>query len=338
MGYDERLGDQGRRFLEPLEGLVERADPRGTVAPRSRVLCAALGSLSQATYWGLGGTERIEEIGVAGAALSLLTKVDDEVIDDVSFHGRGPRCALRGRTRRYLAPTLESIRTGAPYDRQPRCRLAADVGRRIAELAECERRNRLLALITRGWSIQVDAVWCLSSAPRDMLLERVAEVTRNISGAWLSMIAMIGAVTAETRALTDDEIEAIFDWGFHIQRADALADLDKDRRQGLQCTWVGKLLSSSSEPTTTQEAYRRVAELGIDRSSVPAAAEVERLACRLVALPELHRQLHWIHRFLVHRYVVHEASCVDDAFAAEWRVTDSIWDSELREVTQCSAR
>jgi hypothetical protein len=68
--------------------------------------------------------------------LSLLTKIDDQVIDALEFHGGPPACgrdlqALERKTRAYLAPTLASIRSGRPDTAQPRCVLAAALGRRL---------------------------------------------------------------------------------------------------------------------------------------------------------------------------------------------------------------
>lgn len=306
----------GRSFLDTLGPAVDRADPDGRVAPRSRLLCAALGLLAQATHDALGGGPHRHEVGLAAAALSLLTKVDDEVIDSLRFHGgpAGLRHEVRQRTRWFLEPTLASIRAAAAVTDEPRCKLAADVGARLATLASAapdgaKRLDRLLAMVERGWAIQVDAVALLSSHPRAVSAAEIARVTRSISGAWLSMIALVGTLPLARLTLTDDEIEAIFDWGFHIQRADSLADLEKDRSDGLVATFVQKQLwdraSVGPDEPSTATIYRLVATERADLACLPTAAERASLRRRLARLPELAALLAWIERFLVHRYRVH---------------------------------
>jgi hypothetical protein len=306
----------GRAFLDTLGPELDRADPDGRVAPRSRLLCAALGLLAQATHDALGGGPLGKEVGLAAAALSLLTKIDDEVIDSALFHG-GPsalRHEVRQRTRWFLEPTLASIRAAEPAADEPRCRLAAGVGARFRGLAGAssegpERLARLLAMVEHGWAIQVDAVTILSSHPRAVTAAEVATVTRNISGAWLSMMALVGTLPLESATLTDDELEAIFDWGFHIQRADSLADLEKDRADGLGSTFVQKRLWDRSgvgpEQGSTAEIYRLVAESKVDLECQPEPEERAALRARLERVPELGELLGWIEQFLLHRYRCH---------------------------------
>jgi hypothetical protein len=306
----------GRSFLDTLGPEIDRADPAGQVAARSRLLCAALGLLAQATYDALGSGPLRTEVGLAAAALSLLTKVDDEVIDARRFHG-GPRALrreVRARTRWFLEPTLASIRAAAPVSAEPRCLLAAEVGARFSRLAAEStdgpaRLARLLDMVERGWAIQVDAVAVLSSHPRAVSAAEVAAVTRNISGAWLSMMALVGTLPLARDTLTDDEVEAIFDWGFHIQRADALADLERDRADGLVATFVQKRLWDRTgvgpEEPSTAEIYRLVAAGGIDHECLPDTRAQARLGERLIRVRKLAELLGWIEQFLVHRYRVH---------------------------------
>lgn len=332
-GWQGRLVSAGTAYLEEIEPLVAAADPEGRVAPRSRRLCGALGLLSRVTYEGLGGRRHAGEVGVAGAALSLLTKVDDEVIDSPGFHGgmETDRRALRARTAAYLGPTLRSLRSGEPAGAEPRCALAADVGRRLRRLAgDPLRLAHLLEVIAEGWRIQVDAVEVLSAHPGAVTLGEVARVTRRISGAWLLMIALIGALPGDAaRAPSEDEEEAFHDWGFHIQRADALADLEKDCRDGLVSTFAGRL-SWEREPGRYLTAcaqgdgaalYAMVARHRVDEECVRGGAPAAALGARLAGLGEAHALLRWIHGFLMHRYLVHPR-CLrdgrDPAFRAIW--------------------
>lgn len=322
-GWYERLLAAGGAYLDVLGPAVSAADPEGRVAPRSRLLCGALGLLGVAAYQALAAEapersmRREAEVGLAAAALSLLTKVDDEVIDRLEFHGgmATDRRAVRRRTEEFLAPTLASLGTGLAATPEPRCALAAAVGRRLSRLAGSRARlDHMLEVIAEGWRTQVDAVATLSSHPGELSLAEVAGVTRRISGAWLLMIALTGSLPAEAaRPFTADEEEAFFDWGLHIQRADALADLQKDVEDGLTSSFAGRLLWER-EPSRTLAALRardaaplyemaarhRVDELCLRGGEAPAA-----LAHRLRGLGEVDALLAWIHGFLTYRYLAH---------------------------------
>lgn len=332
----------GAAHLAVLTPLLDAADPRGDVTSRARLLCAALGLLSEVMYAALGGSAHRREVGLAGAALSLLTKVDDEVIDRPSFHGgiKTDRRELRQRTEAFLAPTLASIRTAKPANSEPRCVLAADVGRRLQTLsANTTRLEHLLDIIAEGWSIQVDAVAVLSSHPGEVSLDEVARTTRRISGAWLLMIAAVGSLPEDTtKTLSADEEETFYRWGFHIQRADALADLEKDNRDGLVASYVGRLLWER-EPDEYMRAcahfdasalYTLVRKHRIDEASFPAGwlqdsqrAYAERGLENLGAVPSL---LAWIHGFLSYRYLMHPLCRTergDATFARLWQDADT---------------
>lgn len=315
--WQDRLLLAGDEALTELHPLLDAADPEGRVAQRSRRLCAALGLLSQVAYAALGGRRASAEVGLAGAALSLLTKVDDEVIDSLAFHGGmvTDRSALRRRTAAYLAPTLASLRLGIPARDEPRCVLAADVGRRLRRLAGSPSRlAHVLETVAEGWRIQVEAVAVLSTHPAAVTPEEVDRVTRRISGAWLLMIALVGTLPADAaRRLSADEERAFYDWGFHIQRADALADLGKDSKDGLVSSFAGRL-AWARDPARYLEAFARgdeaalytlVARHRVDEACLRDGADPEDLRRRLAGLGEVNGLLRWIQGFLMHRYLTH---------------------------------
>lgn len=214
---------------------------------RSRILCAALGVLAQDAGRALGASTSLPAVTEAASLLSLLTKVDDEVIDGAAFHGgplrRGGHRALRRRVRSYLAPTLDSLLSGRPAVAEARCELAARVGRQLHALAATpDRLDRLLGVIAGGWETQVRAVDLLSRHPAETSMAQVAHVTAAISGDWLLMITMVGGLPADAqREVSEGEMEAFARWGWHIQRADALADFVKDAREGLANSWAGRV-------------------------------------------------------------------------------------------------
>ncbi len=328
----------GQRCLAGLAPRVERADPGGTISPRSRLLCAALSRLALEVHAALGGADDTrEDVALAAAELALLTKLDDQVIDGRAFHGGQDtdRAELAARTREYLAPTLQSIRDAHPASPEPRSELAADLGARLAALtADAGRLEPLLELIARGWAIQVDAVTVLSAHPSRIRLGRVARTSSDISGAWLLMIAMVGTLPpAVQRGLTTDEQRAFFDYGLHIQLADALADLHKDLDDGLISTHPGRLCWERSGEELERcswdprEVYRLVAATGADLDSLPAPATLDALDRRLGALGRLADLMRWIHGFLTWRYVVHPLShrSPADAGVAPLLARDPAW-------------
>ena len=307
----------GDRYLGSLGPAIDAADPGGSVEPRSRLLCAALGLLAEAAHHALGGRAAAPAAGRAAAMLSLLTKIDDQVIDGLAFHGGAAtdRAALRARTRAFLAPTLASIQSARPASAEPRSALATALGASLRALGgDPARRSHLLATIARGWEIQVDAVAVLTSHPGAVTRDDVVRVTRAISGAWLLMIAMVGTLPeGAARAFTPAEEDAFFAWGAAIQRADALADLAKDLADGHLSSFPGHLLWERAGSAYLDAAHRGDAAAvyalvqahGVDRDTIPGAAELEALGAPLAGLGEVPALLSWIHAYLVRRYEAH---------------------------------
>lgn len=319
----------GDRWLAEIGPAVTAADPTGSVSAQSRLLCAGLGLLGVAAHRALGGDRRADEVGRAGAMLSLLTKIDDQIIDAPAFHGGAgnlDREALGARTRAALAPTLASLRDASPASREPRALLAADLGRALRDLAaDGSRLDRVLDTITRGWEVQVEAVRVLTSHPSRITRREVASVTRAISGVWLLMIARLGELPGDARrAFTAEEEDAFLAWGWDIQRADAIADLAKDLGDGHLSSWPGLLLWERAP-----EPYLAAAERGdvaaiyallhaheVDLDCLPTAAERAARDTRLGDLGEVRSLLAFIHAYLVRRYLAHPACARREAGAA----------------------
>ncbi|AKT41936.1 hypothetical protein [Chondromyces crocatus] len=312
-----RLLAAGDAYLKVLGPSLSAADPEGSVTPRSRLLCAALGQLAVLAYEALGGKAHAEQVGLTAASLSLLTKIDDEVIDRHEFHGgmNARRRMVRAKTEAFLAPTLASLGSGLAANAEPRCAFAAAIGRQLGTIAQSRvRLDHVLSVIAEGWRTQIDAVVTLSSHPGQVSLAEVAGVTRRISGAWLLMVSLLGSLPDDAaRPFTDDEEEAIYDWGFHIQRADALADLQKDLGDGLISSFVGRILWER-EPSRYLPAcragdaatlYEMAAIHRVDEICLRGGEPVGALATRLGALGELNSLLSWIHGFLLERYLEH---------------------------------
>ena len=310
----------GDRWLAEIGPAISAADPGGLVSPSSRLLCAGLGLLGVEAHRALGGTSRssrASEVGRAGAMLSLLTKIDDQIIDAPAFHGSGDRATLPARTRAFLAPTLASIRDARPATSEPRCALAADLGVALRSLAADEARlDRVLATIAHGWEVQVEAVRVLTSHPSRVTRDEIASVTRSISGVWLLMIARLGELPADARRpFTPDEEAAFLAWGWAIQRADAIADLAKDLADGHLASWPAKLLFERA-PDAFLDAARRADTAAIyallrahdvDRACIPDADEARSLARSLPDLGEVRPLLAFIHDYLVRRHLAHPA-------------------------------
>ncbi len=331
MGWAGRLAGTGAGLLGAFDSRVDDADPEGRVAGRSRLLCAGLAELALATYRALGGTRREREVAEAAALLSLLTKIDDQVIDGPEFHGGmgSDRGELRARTTRYLAPTLRSIQEAVPATDEARCALAGELGRRIRGLGAGQaRQERLLAEIARGWGIQVDAVATFTAHPGEVDGDEVARVTRDISGSWLTMIALVGSLPDDTdRSVSADEVGAILDYGSPIQRADALADLQRDVADGLIATVPGVLnwrarerdYLSACAGADIGALYGMTVDSDGDLACLPGEGALDVLDRRLVGLGELASLLRWIHGFLLGRYLAHPAcrrAASDPRFAA----------------------
>jgi hypothetical protein len=326
---DDRIDQQmiavAREQLASFGALVDRTDPRGSVSPRSRMLCAGLAGLARACLSGLSDRSvdpaTARAVGEAAAMLSLLTKIDDQVIDALEFHGgplvRRDVVALDRRTRAQLAPTLASLRRGEPIDHEPRCELAAALGRRLRALAcSRERLEHVIDTIAFGWEVQVRAVRLLSSDPAEVELPAIAAVSADISGAWLLMVTMIGELPEQaSRALTFAEEQAFYRWGLAIQAADALADLGKDTRDGLVASWPGVLLDRAEpgrgrwraafERDAMAELHAAMVEHAIDDAIMPSPAELDELELALAGLGDVPRWLRWIHGFLTWRWLEH---------------------------------
>lgn len=322
--FDQVLLRTAARHLHELQPLLARADPGGLISPRSRMLCSGLSCLARSAYLALGGRQQLDAVGEAAAMLSLLTKLDDQIIDALEFHG-GPLAPaptrrpteLDARTRAYLAPTLASIRQARPVSPEPRCLLAAELGQRLRALAcSSERLDHLLDTIAFGWEVQVRAVRLLSSPPETVSPAAVAAVSADISGAWLLMITMIGELPADAaRPLSAHECASFYSWGLHIQTADALADLAKDTADGLVCSRPGQHLAQR-EPQLWRRALERgelaplyagMVEHDLDLELLPRADELDALADQLGALGQVGAWLRWIHAFLSWRWFIHPA-------------------------------
>ena len=313
--------EQGQRCYTLTSTWGDRAAaPGATVAPRSQFLCAALSGLATACYSAVGGGQRADEVAQAAALLALLTKVDDDVIDSLPFHGgwRTPRAVLERRTRAYLAPTLQSLYGCRPANQEARCLLAAEVGHRLRALAvDPARLGRLLYWIRQGWEIQVEAVSVLTGHPSCCSLRRVEQVSGAISGAWLLMITAVGTLPGDAgRGLSAAEEQAFFHWGDAIQRADALADLSKDIRDGHGCTvpgwqlwWSqGRRYLEAMEGRHVRAIRRMLARQLVDLTNLPGQGWVEHASGKLAGLGQVPRMLDWILGFLCWRYSVEQGA------------------------------
>ncbi len=314
-GWDARLDEAGRRLAAPWSQHVDAADVERLVLPRSRWLCAALGELAGVTFDALTRDDLPglrEEVTRAAAGLSLLTKVDDQRIDGRDFHAGVSRDALRERTRAYLAPTLASMVEGRAVNAEPRCELAAEVGRSFARLAvDDARREGLLDLIARGWETQVDAVATFSAHPRDVDGLWLDDVTARVSGLWLAMMSAVGTLPGVAgRSLRPQEERAILRWGLWMQRADALADLGRDLADGLTCTAAGHAIFmrdpegydralASGDSDALDALVRRY---GVDRALRPDDPERGALTDSLASLGELASLFGWTLDHLLGRY------------------------------------
>jgi len=330
----DRLLATGTRVVRERGRLLDAADPDGSVTGRSRLLCAALAELAVACYRGLGGRGREGAVADAAGLLSLLTKIDDQVIDAPSMHGAGEdaRDAVERRVRAYLAPTLRSIVDARPADPSGRCALAAELGVGLRELAADDARlEEVLDVIAAGWAIQVQAVRVLSGDPARTKREDVEVVTAQISGLWLEMITLVGALPSDVRPLTVDERMAFEGWGAWIQRADALSDFGKDRDDGLRSSLPSYALSALAEPGPPYEALARHR---IDEAMMPPPGALDALVARHHALGDVPSLLRWIHGFLTWRYLRDPASAraLDDPAFAPFADAARDWEAYVRRV------
>ena len=305
--FGKRVIERGANCLSRLEQEIDEADPDGSVPPRSRVLCAGLAELATTVLDAVGPVSEEAAVADLAASLSLLTKIDDEVIDSLAFHGgtATPRRALHDKTKNFLDETLRSLEMAAPIGPAPRCLLAARVGRRMRALAAAsESHDAVLTLVREGWQTQVDAVVTLTADPRDVDAREVDRVTRRISGDWLALIAACGTLPSGT-SLGRDEVEAIRDAGGFIQRADALADLEKDQREGLVSTWAACAIARLSPSASLPGLYRGAADLDLERQAWPSVAALAFIRHRLARFPRLVLALEWIRSMLLARYRAH---------------------------------
>ncbi|MEM6290697.1 MAG: hypothetical protein AAGA54_05505 [Myxococcota bacterium] len=298
-------------MLSRHEALLDRA--AAGVRGRSRVLCASLGLLAQHAAEALGASTSIPRVAEAASLLSLLTKIDDDVIDGQAFHG-GPlrtsgHVVLRRRVRSYLAPTLDSLLRGRPARDEARCELAALVGQQLAALASSRARlDALHEVIAAGWETQVRAVDMLSRHPACSTLAEVAHVTAAISAEWLLMITMVGGLPGDARRdVSDAEMHAFWAWGWHIQRADALADFAKDLDEGLNNSWTGRVCFERYGDAYVKAVQRRDG-VALDRmvesvasQCVPDARAKRQAREGVAGLGRVGDDLSWIHAMLLGR-------------------------------------
>jgi hypothetical protein len=305
--YGMRVIDRGRASLGRLGREIDEADPGGSVLPRSRVLCAGLAELATGVLSVLGPRDREHDVTDLAASLSLLTKIDDEVIDSLEFHGgaASARDFVRKKTEIFLDETRRSIETGEAHSPEPRCLLAARVGRRMRDLAaSAASHDALLQLVRDGWRTQADAVALLTGDARAADPGEIDRVTRRISGDWLALIAACGTLPSGS-SLSHDEVEAIRDAGAFIQRADALADLEKDQREGLTSTWAACAIARMAPATSLPAMYRSAALLDLEREAWPSVAALACVRHRLARFPEIVPALEWIRVMLLSRYRAH---------------------------------
>ncbi|MCU0659819.1 MAG: hypothetical protein MUF64_32500 [Polyangiaceae bacterium] len=311
-GWAGRVLEVGQRQLLALGGLVDLADPRALVAPRNRLLCAGLALLSTCTHRALGGALREAEVERAGALLSLLTKIDDQVIDSPDFHQRGslPRAEVEARTLAYLAPTLASLRQARPLLPEGRCLLAAELGLLLRGLAaDPHRLRRSLDAIALGWRVQARAVATLSACPGTIPLDQIERITTAISACWLRMMILLGELPPDARLLTPAELAAVRTWGHWIQRADALADLGKDIEEGLRSSLPGALLHAiepeaylrACAPLDLPWLHARLREHRIPHLLLPPPDVWKFHVREPASLGELPGLLAFVHRFLSER-------------------------------------
>ena len=307
-----------KRLIETAKQGQEQLPPVSGVSKRSALLCGALSELALSAYVAVGGNKESDRIREAAMALALLTKIDDEVIDDIKFH-KGmstDRNALRVQTRRYLAPTLAAIR-GVVHGSSERVQLAARLGKSLRSLsAYPERLEHLYRIIDRGWETQVDAVAAFTAHPSCVCEDEIERVTAAISRDWLLMITLIGFLPMDAqRGISDAEENAFSEWGKHIQSVDALTDLKKDLADGHYGTLPGVRAWHTLGDTylraamqDSSEVYRQIAYHEIDLSLIPDAATLDKLVAQQAELGALPNLLRWIHGFLLYRYTIHPES------------------------------
>src|SRR5690606_24865484 len=192
--------------------------------------------------------------------------------------------------------------------------LAATLGQRLRALTRDDARlGPLLDTIAFGWEVQVRAVRVLSSDPATVDRAEVEAVTADISGAWLLMVTMIGALPEDaSRPLEAEELAGFYAWGLHIQSADALADLAKDSADGLVASRPGFVLAQT-QPQLWRGAftraefaplYRGLVEAEVDLALLPSGPEIDRITAQLGKLGAVPIWMRWIHGFLHWRWLI----------------------------------
>lgn len=315
------LDDAASRNLTPaLISVARGADARAPVAPRSVRLCASLGELAGVVYDALSPAPDEDArmaVTEAAAALAILTKFDDQVIDGRAFHGGAntPRESLRRTTTAYLAPTLDSLRTARPRYDEPRCAPAAFAGQRLRSVARDDARlASYFTLVSRGWDSQVDSVETFTSHPSTVSAAKVSRVSSRTSMLWLSMISAVGALPLATPSRARPRwLRGMLRWGRWIHRADALADLSRDLDDALLSNAVMHALWTLA-PSAFDDAVRRrdhaalfalVGELEVDVAMRPPPGALDRVSRDLSGLGDLSSHLGWMHSFLLGRYETH---------------------------------
>ena len=119
--------------------------------------------------------------------------------------------------------------------------------------------------------------------------------------------------------VSQEEQDAFLEWGAWIQRADALADLDKDANDGLISS-LPSLMMFQRDPGRWSEAhsqpgqgatssYAMIANMDIDVDLMPPdSAHLDQLSEKLSTLGGVPSLLRWIHGFLTWRYLQHPDS------------------------------
>ncbi len=316
--FGARLDEGVERNLTPaLLSVARGAHARAPLPARTVRLCAALGELAGAVFDALAprpDEDLRAQVTEAAAALALLTRVDDQVIDGRHFHGgaKAPRDGLRRTVTAYLAPTLDSLRAARPRYDEARCALAAFTGQRLRALAVDDARLASQhAIIARGWDTQVDTVATLSAHPSTVTAHRVARVSTRSSALLLAMVAAVGALPLSSPAAARPRWRrGMLLWGRWIQRADALADLARDLDDGLLSTVVARALWERA-PHAFDDAmrrrdapalYRLIAAYGIDAAMLPPPSALARATRDLEGLGELAAHLAWIRAYHLGRY------------------------------------
>lgn len=120
---------------------------------------------------------------------------------------------------------------------------------------------------------------------------------------------MVGGLPEDaSRDVADDEMRAFDRWGWHIQRADALADFVKDVNEGLANSWAGRTCyarfgDAYRDALTLRRTDVLEAILGrCQASCLPAPLELRTSVRAVEGLGDVGVDLSWIHAMLVGRW------------------------------------